>query len=101
MDAQGGEKIDILAELYGVLAENARRRGILRDDYYHVSEKILAIFKLLQNHDQFTVFPGCQLEQAYTIWRHAPRSMLNAVFEANGFEPVDEPMLGCGYIRME
>lgn len=101
MDAQGSEKIEILAELYGVLAENAWRRGILRNDYYHVSERVLTVFKLLQDFDPSTVFPGYQLEQAYTIWRHAPQSMRNALLKANGFEPIDEPMLGWGYIRLE
>lgn len=101
MDAQGGEKIDILAELFGVLAENARSRGMLRDDYYHLSETVLTVFKALQDFDPSAHFPGSQLEQAYTIWRHSPPSMRNAVLEANGIEPIDEPMLGWGYIRFE
>jgi hypothetical protein len=101
MDAQGCEKIDVLAELYGVLAENARRRGMLRNDYYHVSEEVLTVFKLLQDFDPTTVFPGYQLEQAYTIWRHAPQSMRNAMLIANGLAPIEEPMLGWGYISLE
>lgn len=101
MDAQGAEKIDVLAELFGVLAENARRRGILRNDYYHLSETVLTVFKILQDFDPSTRFPGSELEQAYTIWRHAPPSMRNAILEANGVALIKEPPLGWGYIQFE
>ncbi|MFZ5506041.1 MAG: hypothetical protein ACOY7P_11225, partial [Pseudomonadota bacterium] len=78
-----------------------RTLTILRDDYYHLSETVLTVFKALQDFDPSAHFPGSQLEQAYTIWRHSPPSMRNAVLEANGIEPIDKPMLGWGYIRFE
>jgi|JI6StandDraft_1071083.scaffolds.fasta_scaffold155402_2 hypothetical protein len=99
MDAQGGEKIDMLAELFGILLENARSRGMLCDIYYHFSEIALRKFKLFQGFDPSTEFSGYPLEQAYSIWRQAPRNVLNAVLAANGLGPISVPDPGSIYVE--
>jgi hypothetical protein len=85
MDAEGGEKIELLTALYKVLLTDARSRGALRDDFYYLSEQLLQKFKLFQSIDPMLPFPGTRLEQAYLIWRQTPRGMMQAILSANGF----------------
>lgn len=92
MDAQGGEKIEVLCSLYSLLAEDARKRHLLRDDLYFLSDSVLAKFKLLQGFDPFTPFPGLRIEQASLIWKQCPLNIRNAILSANGFPTVTEPM---------
>ncbi|HEJ8099794.1 TPA: HNH endonuclease [Serratia marcescens] len=93
MDAQGGEKIEIMLELYGELINDAYERGLLCDEYYFLSDLVLCKFKLLQGYDPFSSFPGTQLEQAYLIWRQCPLPMRNAILEANGFSATTDYLL--------
>jgi hypothetical protein len=79
MDAQGGEKIDTMERLYGALAEDARERGLLRDDFYFLSDSVLAKFKMFQGINPFEPFDGYRIEQAFLIWRELPRQMLRAI----------------------
>lgn len=86
MDAQGGEKIDMMERLYCILGQDARDRGILRDDYYYLSDDVLARFKLFQGFHPETAFPGVRLEQASLIWSQCPQHILTALLQANGFD---------------
>ncbi len=90
MDEQGGEKIEILADCFGFLLNDARERNLLRDDFYHLSDSVLRGFKMFQGFDPLTEFPGYRLEQAYLIWQQCPQQTLKAVLEANGFFIPDE-----------
>jgi hypothetical protein len=92
MDAQGGEKLDLMERLYGVLLADAKERGIHRDDFYHLSDDVLARFKMFQGFDHWTTFPGGCLEQAYLIWRQCPKGMRDALLEANGLAPISDPL---------
>jgi len=82
MDAQGGEKIETMTELFGALASDARARGLLRDELYFLSDSVLATFKQLQGFDAYTPFPGCRLEQAHGIWNQCPQHLFSAVLKA-------------------
>jgi hypothetical protein len=84
MDAEGGEQIDRLTALYWHLAAHARQRGLLRDDFYFLSDDLLQSFKSFQGFDPVTSFPGFRVDQAYLIWRQTPRHLLKALAEANG-----------------
>lgn len=84
MDAQRGEKLDLATELFHLLLYDARDRGMLRDDFYYLSEKILQKFKFAQGIDPRLQFPGGPVEQVYLIWRQTPRQMINALLGANG-----------------
>lgn len=93
MDAQGGEKIEIMTDLYGELCRDATERNLLRDDYYFLSDLILSKFKMFQGFDPFTPFPGHCIEQAHLIWRQTPINVKNAILEANGCPTSYEPVL--------
>lgn len=79
MDAQGGEKIDTMERLYSILAADAKERGILRDDFYFISNDVLGRFKMFQGFDCFAPFPGYRVEQAFHIWAQCPQKMLQAL----------------------
>lgn len=83
MDEQGGEKIEILTELYGLLLENAIDRNLLLREFYYLSESVLSRFKMLQGFEWDTEFDGEPLEQAFTIWNQAPLPIVKALMEAN------------------
>lgn len=85
MDAQSGEKIDLMAALYGALADDGSRRGILRDDYYFLSDRTLGTFKRFQGFDPDDEFPGALVWQAHLVWRQSSLHVMSALLEANGF----------------
>jgi hypothetical protein len=93
MDAQGGEKIEIMERLYSILAADATERGILRDDFYFVSDDVLGRFKMFQGFGYFTPFPGFRLEQAFLIWAQMPQNLRRALLLAVGVEMANEPKL--------
>jgi hypothetical protein len=90
MDEQGGENLDLATALFRLLLFDAKDRGMLRDDFYYLTELILQKFKVAQGIDPMLEFPGGPVEQAYLIWRQTPRHMLNALLEANGFSLPDD-----------
>jgi hypothetical protein len=93
MDAQGGEKIELMADLYALLFADASARGPISDDYYFLSDDVLGRFKMFQGFDPSEPFPGGRLEQVYHIWRQCPQGMLEAVLQANGFDAFEGPMM--------
>lgn len=82
MDAEGGENIDLLTEFFGRLLMDAKRRNILRDDFYFLSDEVMAKFKLAQGFKPDHYFPGFRLEQAFTIWNQCPQNTLVAMLKA-------------------
>ena len=93
MDAQNGEKIELITALFGILLQNACNRRILKENYYYFSEKVLGTFKIFQGYDPATPFPGMCLEQAYYIWNSSPLNVRNALLEANCGKCTHEPFL--------
>jgi hypothetical protein len=85
MDAQNGEKIDLIISLFGFLIQDAKERKLLNKTYYFLSEELLMAFKSIQGipHD-IPLSESC-IEQAYLIWKQTPRQLLNALINANGF----------------
>jgi hypothetical protein len=82
MDHENGEKIEVLAVLYGELLRDAIERQVLRDDFYFLSDRVINVFKGLQGFDANASFSGTRLEQAYIIWHQCPQNMLGAVLKA-------------------
>lgn len=70
-----------------------RARYLLRDDFYFLSDSVLARFKMFQGFEPSDEFPGYRLEQACTIWSAPPQNTLRAVLAANGFRPPPRPIL--------
>lgn len=85
MDEEGGEKIEILTELYGLLLNNAVARDIYYVGFYNLSETVLSKFKMFQGFEWNEKFSGEPLEQAISIWDQTPRSIVKALMEVNGF----------------
>lgn len=100
MDEQGGEKIELLSGLFGVLEENARSREIINDRYYYLSDQVLAKFKMLQGFDWDFDVSGYRIEQAYKIWSGSPRQVICALAEANGFEIEKNSFFGAGGVSI-
>jgi hypothetical protein len=95
MDAEGGDNIDLSAACFRALAEDARLRGLLCDEYYCLSDSSLRTFKRFQGINPDLAFPGHRVEQAYLIWRQSSRPVLRALMEANGVTlPADFIQIG-------
>jgi hypothetical protein len=91
MDAEGGEQIERLAVLYAMLYDDASTRGLLRDDFYFLSDSVLAKFKMFQGFDPYWEFNGYRIEQARSIWNQSPFNLLTSMIDAQ--EPWLNPML--------
>ena len=83
MDAQGGEKIEAMVQLFGILLEDATERGQLSDNFYFLSDSVLSKFKLFQGFEPLHPFAGFRLEQADSIWNQTPQNLLRAILLAN------------------
>lgn len=85
MDAQGGEQIERLAVLYAILYDDAHTRGLLREDFYFLSDSVLAKFKMFQGFGPYLEFAGYRIEQASSIWNQSPFNLLSSVIHAQEF----------------
>lgn len=84
MDAEGGEKIDLLTGYLGALVSDSRYRGLYQERYYYFSDSALNAFKEMQQIPATAKFTGRRIEQAYQIWNQTPRGMLEAVLSSLG-----------------
>jgi hypothetical protein len=96
VDAQGGEKLAAMERLYSILTDDAVERGLMRDDFYFLSDELLASFKRMQGYDPATYFPGSRIEQAYLILAEGELGMRRAMAEANGVPMANQPLLPGG-----
>jgi hypothetical protein len=83
MDAQGGEKIEGVAELFRTLAHAASERQPRCDEYYHLSENVLLKFALFQGFDSERLPRGSPIQRAWWIWDRGGLNMITAVLRAN------------------
>jgi hypothetical protein len=95
-DAQGGEKLALMERLYSILTDDAVERGLMRDDFYFLSDELLASFKRMQGYSAATYFPGSRIEQAYLILAEGEASARRALAGANGAPMPDQPLLPGG-----
>ncbi|HEX9986059.1 MAG TPA: HNH endonuclease [Thermoanaerobaculia bacterium] len=87
MDMQGGDNLELIRSSLFHLCGDATLRGMLRDDYYFVSDGALRTYKNFQNLPHEASFPaGARIEQAYLIWCQTPRPMLDAIANALGYK---------------
>ncbi|MBI2240938.1 MAG: hypothetical protein HYU59_09075 [Magnetospirillum gryphiswaldense] len=96
VDAQGGEKLALMERLYSILVDDAVERGLMREDFYFLSDEALETFRGMQGYGANTHFPGSRLEQAYLILAEPEKQLRRAVAEANGFALGDIPLLPSG-----
>lgn len=97
-DAQGGEKLALMERFYSILLDDAIERGLLREEFYFLSDAVLGSFKRMQGYDASASFPGSPPEQAYLILAEAERPLRHAIAEANGFTLGDGPLLPGGAV---
>jgi hypothetical protein len=96
VDAQGGEKLASMERLYCILTDDAVERGLMRDEFYFLSDELLAFLKRMQGYDPRTYFPGSHVEQAYLILAEGELRMRHAIAEADGLPMTDQPLLPGG-----
>jgi hypothetical protein len=96
VDAQGGEKLASMERLYSILTDDGVERGLMREEFYFLSDEVLACFKRMQGYDPETYFPGSHIEQAYLILAECELGMRRAIAEANGMPMTDLPLLPGG-----
>ena len=58
MDAQCGEHLELLTALFGTLVNDAKKRKMLNDEYYHLSDEVLLVFKDFQGISSTVPFPA-------------------------------------------
>jgi hypothetical protein len=96
VDAQGGEKLASMERLYSILTDDAVERRLMREEFYFLSDELLASFKRMQGYDPATYFPGSRIEQAYLILAECELGIRRAMAEANGVPMTDHPLLPGG-----
>ncbi len=96
VDAQGGEKLASMERLYSILTDDAVERGLMRDDFYFLTDEFLTSFKRMQGYDATTYFPGSRIEQAYLILADGEAGARRALAAANGVPMTDQPLLPGG-----
>lgn len=96
VDAQGGEKLASMERLYSILTDDAVERGLMREEFYFLSEDVLECFRRMQGYDPETYFPGSRIEQAYLILAECELSVRFAIAAANGVLMNDQPLLPGG-----
>lgn len=96
VDAQDGEKLHLMERLYSILTDDAVERELMQEEYYYLSDEVLAFFKRIQGYNQTTYFPGARVEQAFLILAEIEPELRRAVAEANGVQTPDQPLLPGG-----
>jgi len=95
VDAQNGEKLRTMERLYSILTDDAVERGLMREEFYFLSDEVLMCFKRMQGYD-WADFPGARIEQAYLILAECESSIRESMAEAEGVPAPDRPLLPGG-----
>lgn len=85
-----------MERLYSILTDDAVERGLMREEFYYLSDEFLISLKRMQGFDRATYFPGSRVEQPYLILAECELGMRRAMAEANGVPMVDQPLLPGG-----
>lgn len=83
IDAQGGEKLDLMERLYCILSDDASERNMPARHYY-LGEGFLGMLKSWQGLGRNVVFAGFDVEQAYRILATVEPALVSAILRANG-----------------
>jgi hypothetical protein len=95
VDAQNGEKLHKMERLYSILTDDAVERGLMREEFYFLSDEVITCFKRMQGYDG-TIFPGARIEQAYLILAECEHGIRRSMLEANDAPMPDRPLLPGG-----
>ncbi|WP_366521067.1 HNH endonuclease [Pseudomonas citronellolis] len=85
LNAQGGDDQNEMAFLYGLLADDAQKRCLDQDEFYFVSDEMLAFFNRWQGYDSFVEL-SClsRVRKAHEIWRNMPQEWYRNLAEDLG-----------------
>lgn len=73
LNARGGDDQDEMAFLYGLLVDDANERRLDHDEYYFISDDMLAFFNNWQKHDALLKSTNIsRLRKAHELWRNMP-----------------------------
>ena len=81
IDAEGGEKLEGVAELFRIQASNFRSCYPDRPIYYHIDIGTLTSFGKMQGSSKLPV--GEAIEIAWAIWDAPPEPLATAILSAN------------------
>ena len=96
VDAQGGGKLASMERLYSILTGDAVERGLMREEFYFLSDEVLGTLKRMQGLAPEACFPGYCIEQAYLILAECEQDARRGMLEANGMPVPDRPLLPGG-----
>jgi hypothetical protein len=96
VDGQGGEKLALMERLYSILTDDAIERGLMREEFYFLSDDLLRLFKRMQGYVADTDLPGSRIEQAYLILAGPELKTRRALLEAEGIACPEKPLLPGG-----
>lgn len=90
LGAEGGDDQDEIAFLYGTLLEDAKRRELDQDEFYHISDTMLEFFVKAQGYNEYlnSVRAGhiSRIRMAHEIWRVMPEGFYKALASSLGME---------------
>lgn len=95
VDAQDGEKLPRMERLYSILTDDAVERGLMREEFYFLSDEVLTCFKRMQGYE-WASFPGARIEQAYLILAECEYGVRKSMVETEGAPAPDRPLLPGG-----
>jgi hypothetical protein len=93
VDAEGGEKLEVMERLYCILYQDSVERDLAHEPFYSLSDVVISTLKKIQGYSVDSRFPGSSLQQAFTILATCERQPKDAILAANGFSVEAEPIL--------
>lgn len=84
VDAQGGEKLELMERYYCILLQDAIERDTLTDEHYHLSDSFLNIIKRMQGYGPRVTLAGTRLEQVNRMLASTEQPLRDALAAANG-----------------
>jgi hypothetical protein len=93
VDAEGGEKLQVMERLYCILYQDSVERDLDYEPFYSLSAIVILTLKKMQGYSVDSYFPGSSLQQAFTILATCERQPRDALLAANGFSVGAEPIL--------
>lgn len=84
LNERGGDDQDEMAYLYGRLDMDAEQRGLDKDRYYFISDRMLSFFVAVQGYEQLFQYvqagANSRISFAYSIWQCMPEKFYEMVY---------------------
>lgn len=93
IDAEGGEKLEVMERLYCILYQDSVERDLAHEPFYSLSAIVISMLKKMHGYSANSQFPGSSLQQAFMILATCEKQTRDALLAANGFSVGAEPIL--------